>query len=131
MSGFLSSLESSGWLKHIRAILETSNFIANAVHKGISVVVHCSDGWDRTAQVCALASLMLDPFYRTIKGFQMMVEKDWLAFGHKFSDRCGHISTDPKEVGDNALYSFKHIYQTQNFLRSLQYSRNSWNALGK
>ena len=98
MSGFLSSLESSGWLKHVRAILETSSFIANAVHKGISVVVHCSDGWDRTAQVCALASLMLDPFYRTIKGFQMMVEKDWLAFGHKFSDRCGHISTDPKEV---------------------------------
>jgi len=22
------------------------------VDKGVSVVVHCSDGWDRTAQVC-------------------------------------------------------------------------------
>ena len=105
MNGFLSSLESSGWLKHIRCMLDTSCFIANAVYKGISVVVHCSDGWDRTSQVCSLAALMLDPFYRTIKGFQMLIEKDWMGFGHKFSERCGHLSTDPKEVsqsrGDN------------------------------
>lgn len=98
MNGFLSSLESSGWLKHIRSMLDTSCFIANAVYKGISVVVHCSDGWDRTSQVCSLAALMLDPFYRTIKGFQTLIEKDWLGFGHKFSERNGHLQTDPKEV---------------------------------
>lgn len=98
MSGFLGSLESSGWLKHIRSILDASSSIANAVDKCVSVVVHCSDGWDRTAQVCSLASLMLDPYYRTIKGFQALIEKDWLAFGHKFSERCGHVQTDAKEV---------------------------------
>ncbi|CRK92483.1 CLUMA_CG006044, isoform B [Clunio marinus] len=98
MNGFLSSLESSGWLKHIRSMLDTSSFIANAISKGISVMVHCSDGWDRTSQVCSLAALMLDPFYRTIKGFQTLIEKDWLAFGHKFNDRCGHLQTDPKEI---------------------------------
>lgn len=71
MSAFLSGLESSGWLKHIRSILETAWFIARAVSNGVSVVVHCSDGWDRTAQVCSLAALLLDPFYRTIQGFQV------------------------------------------------------------
>lgn len=71
MSTFLSGLESSGWLKHIRSILETAWFIARAVSNGVSVVVHCSDGWDRTAQVCSLAALLLDPFYRTIQGFQV------------------------------------------------------------
>lgn len=72
--------------------------VANAVDNGISVVVHCSDGWDRTAQVCSIASVLLNPYYRTITGFQMLIEKDWLSFGHKFSDRCGHMKGDPKEV---------------------------------
>lgn len=36
-----------------------------------SVLVHCSDGWDRTAQTCSLAEIILDPYYRTIHGFQV------------------------------------------------------------
>ncbi|XP_018573765.1 myotubularin-related protein 6 [Anoplophora glabripennis] len=98
MNSFLSGLESSGWLKHIKSILDTSQFIAEAIVEGINVVVHCSDGWDRTAQVCSLSSILLDPFYRTISGYQTLIEKDWLAFGHKFSERCGHIQTDSKEI---------------------------------
>ncbi|XP_019877155.1 myotubularin-related protein 8 [Aethina tumida] len=98
MNSFLSGLESSSWLRHIKSILDTSQFIAEALEEGISVVVHCSDGWDRTAQVCSLSSLLVDPFYRTITGYQALIEKDWLAFGHKFSERCGHIQTDSKEI---------------------------------
>lgn len=80
MNSFLSGLESSGWLKHIKSILDTSWFIAQALEDGINVVVHCSDGWDRTAQVCSLASLLLDPYYRTIKGFQVrFINRDMLS----------------------------------------------------
>ena len=35
------------------------------------MVVHCSDGWDRTAQLTAIAMLLLDPYYRTLSGFQV------------------------------------------------------------
>ena len=36
-----------------------------------SVLIHCSDGWDRTAQTCALTCLLLDPYYRTLHGFMV------------------------------------------------------------
>ncbi|CAH1174176.1 unnamed protein product [Phaedon cochleariae] len=98
MTSFLSGLESSSWLRHVKAILDTSQFIADALSEGVSVVVHCSDGWDRTAQVCSLASILLDPFYRTLSGYQTLIEKDWLSFGHKFSERCGHIRAESKEI---------------------------------
>lgn len=41
--------------------------------EGVSVLVHCSDGWDRTAQVCSVASVLLDPYYRTIKGLMVNI----------------------------------------------------------
>lgn len=56
------------------------------------VLVHCSDGWDRTPQIVTLAQLMLDPYYRTIDGFRVLVEREWLQFGHKFTDRCRSTS---------------------------------------
>ncbi|KAL7979950.1 hypothetical protein Chor_004419 [Crotalus horridus] len=99
MSDFLTGLENSGWLRHIKAVMDAGVFLAKAVRdEGASVVVHCSDGWDRTAQVCSLACLLLDPFYRTLKGFMVLIEKEWIAMGHKFSHRCGHLEGDPKEV---------------------------------
>ncbi|XP_066993466.1 myotubularin-related protein 2 isoform X2 [Anabrus simplex] len=90
-SRWLSGLESTYWLKHIKCILAGAVRIVDKVenHK-TSVLVHCSDGWDRTAQLTALAMLMLDPYYRTIRGFEVLVEKEWLSFGHKFQQRIGH-----------------------------------------
>jgi len=34
-----------------------------------------SDGWDRTSQLVSLAQMLLDPHYRTIKGFAILIEK--------------------------------------------------------
>ncbi|EMD38096.1 hypothetical protein CERSUDRAFT_113233 [Gelatoporia subvermispora B] len=89
------ALRRSGWLRHISAIMEGSLLIARNVHVNSShVLIHCSDGWDRTAQLSSISQLCLDPFYRTMRGFQILVEKDWLSFGHKFLDRCGHLSSE-------------------------------------
>lgn len=42
--------------------------------EGVSVLVHCSDGWDRTAQVCSVACVLLDPYYRTLRGLMVDTE---------------------------------------------------------
>uniref|UniRef100_A0A3Q2NQT6 Phosphatidylinositol-3,5-bisphosphate 3-phosphatase MTMR2 n=1 Tax=Fundulus heteroclitus TaxID=8078 RepID=A0A3Q2NQT6_FUNHE len=90
-SHWLSNLESTHWLEHIKLILAGALRIADKVESGkTSVVVHCSDGWDRTAQLTSLSMLMLDGFYRTIRGFEVLLEKEWLSFGHRFQLRIGH-----------------------------------------
>uniref|UniRef100_A0A915CNR6 Phosphatidylinositol-3-phosphatase n=1 Tax=Ditylenchus dipsaci TaxID=166011 RepID=A0A915CNR6_9BILA len=99
---FLKAVDSSSWLKHLRALLECGKFIAESISRGTSCVIHCSDGWDRTSQTVSLAQLLLDPFYRTIVGFQVLLEKDWLGFGHKFDDRCGHTTANSANGDDGA-----------------------------
>ncbi|XP_065870435.1 phosphatidylinositol-3-phosphatase myotubularin-1-like isoform X2 [Euphorbia lathyris] len=90
MSASVSSLGDTGWLIHVQNILAGSAWIAARVAlESASVLVHCSDGWDRTTQLVSLANLLLDPYYRTFTGFQALIEKDWLAFGHPFADRVG------------------------------------------
>lgn len=90
-SHWLSNLESTHWLEHIKLILAGALRIADKVESGkTSVVVHCSDGWDRTAQLTSLSMLMLDGYYRTIRGFEVLLEKEWLSFGHRFQLRIGH-----------------------------------------
>ncbi|XP_059994132.1 myotubularin isoform X4 [Lagenorhynchus albirostris] len=90
-SHWLSSLESTHWLEHIKLVLTGAIQVADRVSSGkSSVVVHCSDGWDRTAQLTSLAMLMLDSYYRSIEGFEILVQKEWISFGHKFASRIGH-----------------------------------------
>ncbi|KAF7260362.1 hypothetical protein EG68_01886 [Paragonimus skrjabini miyazakii] len=99
LEAFTSGLEKSGWLRHLRVILEAAFFVATRLNEGNSVLVHCSDGWDRTAQVCSLAQIILDPYCRTFAGFEALIKKEWLSFGHKFSDRCSLTSSsDPREA---------------------------------
>jgi myotubularin-related protein 6/7/8 len=88
-------LASSKWTKHISNILDGTALIARTVGVMHShVLIHCSDGWDRTSQLSALSQICLDPYYRTIEGFIVLVEKDWLSFGHMFRHRSGFLSSD-------------------------------------
>ncbi|KAL8728888.1 MAG: hypothetical protein Q9166_005128 [cf. Caloplaca sp. 2 TL-2023] len=89
------ALAKSGWLKHIAGILDGASLIARQVALQHShVLIHCSDGWDRTSQLSALSQLCLDPYYRTLEGFIVLVEKDWLSFGHMFNHRSGFLSSE-------------------------------------
>ena len=85
----------SGWTKHIGTMLDGTVVIVRQIALEHShVLIHCSDGWDRTSQLSSLAQICLDPYFRTIDGFMALVEKDWVSFGHRFRDRCGFLGSD-------------------------------------
>ena len=44
MAAFINGIQSSGWLRHIHAILDTSLLVARSLQEGVNVLVHCSDG---------------------------------------------------------------------------------------
>lgn len=82
----------SNWIMHLHSIFRGAVCIADALQDGQACLVHCSDGWDRTSQLTSLAQLLLDPTYRTMKGFCQLIEKEWCSFGHMFEKRCGEYS---------------------------------------
>eukprot|EP01127_Copromyxa_protea_P001965 TRINITY_DN11865_c0_g1_i1.p1 TRINITY_DN11865_c0_g1~~TRINITY_DN11865_c0_g1_i1.p1 ORF type:complete len:584 (-),score=49.41 TRINITY_DN11865_c0_g1_i1:28-1545(-) len=105
-------LEETGWLRHVRSLLLGAHEIAKIIEKkNSSVLIHCSDGWDRTAQLSSLSQILLDPYYRTIKGFVVLIEKEWVSFGHKFQDRIGHFPGKKAEQSPIFLQWLDAIWQ--------------------
>ncbi|CAI8000495.1 Myotubularin-related protein 1 [Geodia barretti] len=88
---WFSALENTQWLNYISLILKGATMIARCLklQQG-NVLIHCSDGWDRTSQLTSLSQLLMDPYFRTVEGFKVLIEKEWLSFGHKFQQRLGH-----------------------------------------
>jgi hypothetical protein len=85
---FLLQIYNGKWLRYVSSVINTAKIVADLVgRKKNSVLVQGAEGWDRTAEISSLAQIFLDPFYRTFHGFQVLVCKDWLSFGHRFKDR--------------------------------------------
>lgn len=85
---FVKLIEQSEWLLQIKNLLQLSGTVVDLIdlHEA-NVNLSFEDGWDYTCQISSLAQICLDPFYRTLEGFRVLIEKEWLAFGHRFGHR--------------------------------------------
>ncbi|XP_021246491.1 myotubularin-related protein 9 isoform X2 [Numida meleagris] len=89
MDRWLSKLEASNWLTHIKEILTAACLAAQCIDReDASVLVHGTEGTDSTLQVTSLAQIILDPRCRTIRGFESLIVREWLQAGHPFQQRC-------------------------------------------
>uniref|UniRef100_A0AAY4D3Y0 SET binding factor 2 n=1 Tax=Denticeps clupeoides TaxID=299321 RepID=A0AAY4D3Y0_9TELE len=76
---FLRALQESEWFQQVR-----DHPLHQSLVGGILGVLG-----SLSYQVTSLVQLLSEPYYRTLDGFQLLLEKEWLSFGHKFSQRSG------------------------------------------
>ena len=113
---FLSNFENSGWPNFIYRIIRACINIASSVRKGYSVLIHCSDGWDRCSQLTAFSQLLVDPYFRTIKGYMTLIEKEFLSFGHQFKIRNGYYSKEEYNENQNSPILLQYLDATHQLL---------------
>lgn len=92
----LLSLFLRRWLAHVSSCLTLSLNVAKIIGEQLtSVIISDHDGRNFSILITSLVQILLDPYYRTLIGFQALVQKDWVMKGHPFSTRLGHITTQP------------------------------------
>ncbi|CAE7896496.1 mtm1, partial [Symbiodinium microadriaticum] len=114
VGSWFKDVANSGWYDYIGLILgSTLKVVEEILYNQANVVIHCSDGWDRTAQVSSLVMLCLDPYYRTQEGFLKLVQKEWCSFGHRFRTRLAIGEQPTAEYSPVFIQWLECVFQLQ------------------
>ncbi|VDM53870.1 unnamed protein product [Angiostrongylus costaricensis] len=87
---FISRLAQASWLQCVSDSLNCAANVAQCIHLEVPVIVHGGEGTDTTLLATSIAQVMLDPDARTIRGFESLVEREWICAGHPFQLRNAH-----------------------------------------
>ena len=84
--------DGSLWWRGVERVREAAAVVADLVSKGHAVLVHCSDGWDRTPQLTSLAMILLLVDYGKVdvQRVASIVQREWIDMGHRFATRHSH-----------------------------------------
>nr|XP_057945612.1 myotubularin-related protein 10 isoform X2 [Doryrhamphus excisus] len=112
---WLSSIENSRWLEYVRAFLKhAAEMVYHLDGRNVSVVLQEEEDRDLNCLVSSLVQLMLDPHFRSLSGFQSLVQKEWVMAGHRFLDRCNHLKKNDKEESPVFMLFLDCVWQMLN-----------------
>ncbi|XP_043488779.1 myotubularin-related protein 10-B [Polistes fuscatus] len=110
-NNFYSLLESTKWLKYVSYCLEKTILACTSLKSGFSVVLQEGEARDLCCVVSSLIQLLFDPYFQTIVGFQSLIQKEWVASGHPFCDRLGHMMKPNTEKSPLFLLFLDCVWQ--------------------
>ncbi|XP_046474345.1 myotubularin-related protein 10-B isoform X1 [Neodiprion pinetum] len=110
-NNFYSLLEGTKWLRSVSYCLEKSVEASDCLSAGTSVILQEGESRDLCCVISSLIQLLLDPYYRTITGFESLLQKEWVAAGHPFCDRLGHIMKSSSERSPLLLLYLDCVWQ--------------------
>ncbi|CAK8676970.1 unnamed protein product [Clavelina lepadiformis] len=109
---FLKGVQDSHWLEQVSQLILAAGTVIDIMDiNGASVMLAVDDGADAGPQLSSLAQLLMDPYYRTITGFQTLVQKEWLSFGHRFFHRNRFNNVDSSGFTPVFLTFLDAVYQ--------------------
>jgi hypothetical protein len=139
---FIRNVVDSKWYDQVRSLLSAAERVSTLLQHSRNILVKCSDGWDRTTQICALAMIMLDPYYRTIEGFEVLVQKEFCSLGEPFHLRLGLKGRSEEQIPVFVQFldcvtqiicqyplSFEYSYKYLSLLAHLTYTNKYGNFL--
>ncbi|XP_073978652.1 myotubularin-related protein 10-B isoform X2 [Rhodnius prolixus] len=88
---FLSILENTKWLQFVSACLNKALAAAKTLYRDVTVVLQEVDGRDMCCVISCLTLLLVDAHFRTVHGFQSLVQREWVIMGHPFCTRLAHV----------------------------------------
>lgn len=84
---WLSNLNETRLLQNIASVIRASLHLLALLENGCPCVLMSHQGFDRTTQLLSVTQVLLEPFFRTTKGFATLIEKEWCAFSARFMER--------------------------------------------
>ncbi|XP_034488098.1 myotubularin-related protein 10-B [Drosophila innubila] len=97
---FLGLLEKTNWLLYVSLCLRHGSEAAATLRAGVTCVLQESNGRDLCCVVSSLTQLLLDPHFRSLDGFQSLIQKEWIALEHPFQRRLGHVCVAATSGGE-------------------------------
>ncbi|XP_070622634.1 myotubularin-related protein 11 isoform X2 [Erythrolamprus reginae] len=121
---WLSSLENTRWLDHVRSCLKKASEVTLLLtERSRSVVLQEPGDRDLNCLLASLVQVLSDPYARTLRGFQGLVQKEWIAAGHPFLQRLNVLQKNDQDESPVFFLFLDSIWQLlQQFPQSFEFT---------
>eukprot|EP00111_Clytia_hemisphaerica_P003116 TCONS_00008846-protein len=121
---YMKCVEETGYLQELNFLLDYALCVVNTLNFN-HVLLSIGSGVERAAQLSSLVQLIMDPFYRTMDGFQILLQKEWCSIAFPFKKRNLVDFSSEEDLSPLFLQFLDCVWQlTQQYPLSFEFSES-------